>query len=326
MDTSWMHLKDRTSSQFTKGVKLFLDSIFSDVRPGSFKKCPCARDNDQNEEVTTNIESDDIVGMVQDAMGIPNVFESTDVDKGMMDDETKKALEEIGDVVIPKSYYEANKIVSDLGFSYETWDACPSDCMLFHGDDRFNPFRTMTISHSTWPVVLIPYNLPPWLCMKQPSFILSILIDGPKAPGDKIDVYLQLLIDELKDLWRDGVSTYDASSKSMFQLHAALLWTISDFPAYAKLSGWSTQGRLACPTCNIKTRSFRLKQSRKFCYLGHRRWLKENNKLRRDKAAFNGEPEWDSRPRVLSGSELLDQLKDVETVYKKEDVFKKRKR
>ncbi|GJS52406.1 putative transposase-associated domain-containing protein [Tanacetum coccineum] len=66
--------------------------------------------------------------------------------------------------------------------------------------DRFNPFRTMTISHSTWPVVLIPYNLPPWLCMKQPSFILSILIDGPKAPGDKIDVYLQLLIDELKDL------------------------------------------------------------------------------------------------------------------------------
>ncbi|GKC48475.1 hypothetical protein Tco_1071220, partial [Tanacetum coccineum] len=58
----------------------------------------------------------------------------------------------------------------------------------------------------------------------------------------------------------------------------------------------------------------------------HRRWLKENNKLRRDKAAFNGEPEWDPRPRVLSGSELLDQLKDVETVYKKEDVFKKRKR
>ncbi|GJY18939.1 hypothetical protein Tco_0390430 [Tanacetum coccineum] len=191
--------------------------------------------------------------------------------------------------------------------------------------DGFNPFRTMTISHSTWPVVLIPYNLPPWLCMKQPSFILSVLIDGIKAPGDMIDVYLQPLINELKDLWHDGVSTYAASSKSMFQLHAALLWTISDFPAYAKLSGWSTQGRLACPTCNIKTRSFRLKHSHKFCFLGHQRWLKESHKLRRDKAAFNGEPEWDPRPRVLSGSELLDQLKDVETVYKKEDVFKKRK-
>ncbi|GKD18340.1 hypothetical protein Tco_1207498 [Tanacetum coccineum] len=111
MDTSWMYLKDRTSSQFMKGVELFLDSIFSDVGPGSFKKCPCSRcggrfyktrdgmkddlifggfmenylscslmhnfetqrDNDQNEEVITNVERDDIVGMVQDAMGIPNV-------------------------------------------------------------------------------------------------------------------------------------------------------------------------------------------------------------------------------------------------------------
>lgn len=32
--------------------------------------------------------------------------------------------------------------------------------------DGFNPFRTMNIVHSTWPVVLIPYNLPPWMCMK----------------------------------------------------------------------------------------------------------------------------------------------------------------
>ncbi|GKE68255.1 transposase associated domain-containing protein [Tanacetum coccineum] len=135
MDTSWMYLKDRTSSQFTKGVELFLDSIFSDVRPGSFKKCPCARcggrfynnrdtmkydlivggfmenylpwslmhnfetqrDNDQNEEVTTNIERDDIVGMVQDAMGIPNMVESANVDEGMMDDETKKVFKMLKD-------------------------------------------------------------------------------------------------------------------------------------------------------------------------------------------------------------------------------------
>ncbi|GJR62762.1 putative transposon, En/Spm-like, transposase-associated domain protein [Tanacetum coccineum] len=77
----------------------------------------------------------------------------------------------------------------------------------------FNPFRTMTISHSTWHAVLIPYNLPLWLCMKQPSFIIFVLIDGIKAPGDMIDVYLKPLIDELNDMWRDGVSTYAASSK-----------------------------------------------------------------------------------------------------------------
>ena len=64
--------------------------------------------------------------------------------------------------------------------------------------DGFNPFRSMSISHSTWPVVLIPYNLPPWLCMKQPFLILSVLIDGPKAPGNNIDVYLQPLVEDLK--------------------------------------------------------------------------------------------------------------------------------
>lgn len=25
--------------------------------------------------------------------------------------------------------------------------------------DRFNPFRSMSIAHSTWPIVLMPYNL-----------------------------------------------------------------------------------------------------------------------------------------------------------------------
>ena len=49
-------------------------------------------------------------------------------------------------------------------------------------------------------MVLIPYNLPPWLCMKQQSFILSLLISSPKGPESDIDVYLQPLIDDLNEL------------------------------------------------------------------------------------------------------------------------------
>ncbi|XP_028087849.1 uncharacterized protein LOC114288527 [Camellia sinensis] len=56
----------------------------------------------------------------------------------------------------------------------------------------------------------------------------------------------------------------------MFQLHAALLWTISDFPAYANLSGWSTKGEYACPCCNVKTQSYWLKHGRKYSYISHR--------------------------------------------------------
>jgi hypothetical protein len=48
--------------------------------------------------------------------------------------------------------------------------------------DGFNPFRTMSISHSTWPVLTVAYNLPPWLCMKPEFTMLSLLIPGPQSP------------------------------------------------------------------------------------------------------------------------------------------------
>jgi phosphoribulokinase len=66
--------------------------------------------------------------------------------------------------------------------------------------DGFNPFRNMSTSHSTWSVMIVPYNLPHWMCMKQMSFILSLVIPGPSSPGMDIDVYLQPLIDELLEL------------------------------------------------------------------------------------------------------------------------------
>jgi len=56
--------------------------------------------------------------------------------------------------------------------------------------DGFNPFGNMSTSYSVWPVVLIPYNLPPWMCMKDSYFIMSTLIPSPKAPRNDIDVYL----------------------------------------------------------------------------------------------------------------------------------------
>ena len=74
----------------------------------------------------------------------------------------------------------------------------PRNVRLGLASDGFNPFSNMNTSHSTWPVLLVPYNLPPWKCMKSPFFIMSLLIPGPKSPGNEIDVYLQPLIDELK--------------------------------------------------------------------------------------------------------------------------------
>ncbi|XP_074347484.1 uncharacterized protein LOC141686343 [Apium graveolens] len=127
----------------------------------------------------------------------------------------------------------------------------------------FNPFGTMSGSHSTWPVVVVNYNLPPWLNMKPENLIMSTLIAGPTDPVNSIDVYLQPLVEELKELWDVGVTTFDAATNQNFVLRASVLWIISDFPGYAMLSGWSTKGYLACPICNYKISSTYLKHSRK---------------------------------------------------------------
>ncbi|KAA0041231.1 uncharacterized protein E6C27_scaffold128G002010 [Cucumis melo var. makuwa] len=179
-------------------------------------------------------------------------------------------------VKLPAFYYEANKRLRDLGLGYESIHVCKFDCALFgkvihhltnvrivesldiedmrcetegilrHPIDveGFNPFGNMSTSYSMWLVTLIPYNLPPWKCMKAPFTFLSLLIPGSRFPGKEIDIYLQPLIDELNELWVDGIQTYDSFSASFFQLCAALLWTINDFPAYGDLSGWRTKGTI----------------------------------------------------------------------------------
>ena len=81
------------------------------------------------------------------------------------------------------------------------------------------------------------YNLSPWMCMKQSYFLMPLLIPVPNALGNDIDIYLQQLIEDSKELWEVGVETHDNAKKEMFQLRACLLWTLSDFSAYANLSG-----------------------------------------------------------------------------------------
>ncbi|KAL4554337.1 hypothetical protein LXL04_039558 [Taraxacum kok-saghyz] len=56
--------------------------------------------------------------------------------------------------------------------------------------DGINPFKNMSSRHSTWPVLLCIYNLPQWLSMKRKYIMMSFLIQGPKQPGQDIDVFL----------------------------------------------------------------------------------------------------------------------------------------
>ncbi|XP_021823343.1 uncharacterized protein LOC110764642 [Prunus avium] len=168
--------------------------------------------------------------------------------------------------------------------------------------DGFNPFQDLSSRYSCWPVILVIYNLPPWLCMSKDSLMLTLLIPSPKQPGNDIYIYLAPLIDDLKDLWNNGVKVYDAFSKEMFNLKSVLMWTVNDFPAYGNLSGWSTKGRFACPVCRKDTCADWLTHSHKFSYMGHRRFLAMNHPYRKKMSWFNGHHEDRSRPKISTVS------------------------
>ena len=100
------------------------------------------------------------------------------------------------------------------------------------------PFGNMNNNYSMWLVILIPYNLLLWLVMNEPYFMLSLLIPNPHQLGNEIDIYLKPLVDELKELWEEGVETYDAYSKEHFQMRETLLWTIHDYLGGTQVSNY----------------------------------------------------------------------------------------
>ena len=103
-----------------------------------------------------------------------------------------------------------------------------------------NLFSNQSLSHSSWPVVLVlNYNLPPWLVTKRVFLMLALLIPGKESViSENVDVYLAPLIEELQQLW-EGVDTVDASTESVnrnFKLKAILMWCIHDILAYELMS------------------------------------------------------------------------------------------
>nr|GEZ44644.1 hypothetical protein [Tanacetum cinerariifolium] len=103
----------------------------------------------------------------------------------------------------------------NIDTKYSDFTKEPRNVRLGLAADGFNPFGNLSQAYIMWPVILTTYNLPTWLCMKESSLMLILLIPGLKSLGKDIDVYLRPLIEDLK----------------------------------------SGQGYKACPTCNKDTPS-----------------------------------------------------------------------
>jgi hypothetical protein len=138
---------------------------------------------------------------------------------------------------------------------------------IIHGlsTNGFNPHDNKATPYSCWPIFVIAYNLPTSMCMEREYIFLTLVIPGPRSLSKSLHMYLRPLIDELKVLWDSGINTFDASKKRNFNMKVSLLCTISDFPAYEMLSGWSTYGKLTCPHCIKITKSFVLDHSKNCC-------------------------------------------------------------
>nr|GEY99019.1 hypothetical protein [Tanacetum cinerariifolium] len=180
--------------------------------------------------------------------------------------------------------------------------------------DGFNPFGNLSQAYSMWPVILTTYNLLPWLCMKESSFMPTLLIPGSKSMSKDIDVYLRPLIEDLKVLWdRKGVESINVASGQKFNIRAMVLWTIKDFPARSILSRWSGQSYKACPTCNKDTLSIRVLS--KTAYVSHRRFLKKPHKWK-SSLEFNGQTDNRDPPKEFGRDKIMAQLNRLPTRVK----------
>ncbi|XP_018459050.2 uncharacterized protein LOC108829946 [Raphanus sativus] len=194
-------------------------------------------------------------------------------------------------------------------------------------DDWMNPFSMQNTNHSTWPMLLVNYNTPPTMSMKAENIMLTLLIPGPTAPGNNIDVYLAPLIDDPKDLWAEGIEVYDSFAKENFTLRALLLWSISDYPALGTLSGCKVKGKQACNVCGKDTPSRWLKFSRKFVYMGNRKRLSPGHHYRYKKAWFDNTVEEGNVSRIQTGAEIYETFQDFRNDFGRPlDKEKKRRR
>ncbi|XP_019256400.1 PREDICTED: uncharacterized protein LOC109234800 [Nicotiana attenuata] len=139
--------------------------------------------------------------------------------------------------------------------------------------DGFQPFGKTGQQYSSWPIVVTPYNLPPWMC----------------------------------------VDTYDISKKQNFNMQAALMWTISDFPAYSMLSRWGTAGRLACPYCMENTDAFTLTKGGKQSWFdNHRKFLPLDHPYRNNRNSFRKNKVVRTHPPpIRSGDDILKEINEL---------------
>jgi hypothetical protein len=187
--------------------------------------------------------------------------------------------------------------------AFPSFGGDPRNIRFGMSTDGISPFGNMSSRHNTWPVVMWMYNLPPWLCIKRKYIHLSLLIKGPKQPGNDLNMYEKLLYEELETLWA-GVEVWDAYEEKGFNMKGLLLTTVQDYPALEYQYFQCVHGYNGCVQCMDDTTSRRLPGSQKIVYMGHQRWLLEDDPWRQEEEKFDNTVEIWPKPDRAKVSDL----------------------
>jgi hypothetical protein len=102
----------------------------------------------------------------------------------------------------------------------------PRNVVIGLSSDGFVPFKRS--KHSIWPITIVFLNLPESIRTKPQNLGLVGVIDGPNKPKN-FQIFLHILVDELLDLYNNGIEVTDTSSSNrMFNIKAMLLFTVAD--------------------------------------------------------------------------------------------------
>ena len=126
---------------------------------------------------------------------------------------------------------------------------------------------------------------PPHRVVHEEKYIhMSMLIQGPTQPGNDINLYLQLLKEELHTLWTElGVMTWEASTQEYFPMRAALITMVHNYLGYGYVMGQVCHSLFACVRCMDNTAHHQLKEpgSSKPVFMVHQSWLEMDDVWRR---------------------------------------------
>ena len=97
--------------------------------------------------------------------------------------------------------------------------------------DDVNPYSLQNTNYYVWPVVVINNNIPPSLSMKNEHLMLVLIVPGRRQVKN-MDVYLQPLVDELKELCEE-IHVYDVlrpiTTYMSFTLYGVYSYTTHDY-------------------------------------------------------------------------------------------------